>query len=76
MVIRLYMDVHVPMAITRQLRLRGVDVVTANEEGTNRLPDDALLELASKEGRVVFTHEFALRRWQKIGNGLPGRFAV
>jgi hypothetical protein len=26
-----YMDVHIPRAITRQLRLRGVDVVAATE---------------------------------------------
>lgn len=42
MSVRLYMDVHIPMAITRQVRLRVVDVVTATEEGTNRLSDGAL----------------------------------
>ena len=31
MAVSLYMDVHIPMAITRQLRLRGVDVLTATE---------------------------------------------
>src|SRR5262249_55793445 len=28
--------------MTEQLRLRGVDVLAATEEGTNRLPDDRL----------------------------------
>ena len=31
MSVRLYMDVHVPLAITEGLRLRGVDVLTAQE---------------------------------------------
>ena len=76
MAIRLYMDVHVPMAITRQLRLRSVDVVTATEEGTNRLLDDALLEMATKEGRVVFTHDIRFKalaeNWQRIAKPFGG----
>src|SRR5207302_1334872 len=34
--IRFYMDVHVPRAITEGLRLRGIDVVTAQEDGATR----------------------------------------
>lgn len=34
MPIALYMDVHVPRAVTLGLRLRGVDVLTAQEECT------------------------------------------
>ncbi|AFY30690.1 hypothetical protein Cal7507_0188 [Calothrix sp. PCC 7507] len=33
MSVPLYMDVHVPQAITDQLRRRGVDVLTAHEDG-------------------------------------------
>lgn len=76
MAIRLYMDVHVPMAITRQLRLRVVNVVTATEEHTNRLPDDALLILASSEGRVIFTHDIRFKAlaedWQRTGKSFGG----
>ena len=43
MSLALYMDVHVPAAITRALRRRGVDVLTAQEDGNARLPDPALL---------------------------------
>ena len=35
----LYMDVHVPGAVTRALRLRGVDVLTAQEDGTDEWED-------------------------------------
>jgi hypothetical protein len=37
------MDVHVPQAITDQLRRRGIDVLTAYEDGATTLPDDELL---------------------------------
>ena len=35
MSIKLYMDVHVRRAVTRGLRLRDVDVITAQEDGTD-----------------------------------------
>jgi hypothetical protein len=69
MSVRFYMDVHVPMAITDQLRRRGVDVVTANELGHSRLPDHELLTTAGELGRVVFTHDIRFRvmaeQWQR-----------
>ena len=61
MAVALYMDVHVPMAITRQLRLRGVNVATANEEGANTLPDESLLQLAGAQGRVMVTHDIRFK---------------
>jgi hypothetical protein len=76
MPVAIYMDAHIPRAITEQLRLRGVDVLAATEEGTNRLPDDELLETASTLGRVVFTHDIRFRalaeRWQREGRQFAG----
>lgn len=69
MAVALYMDVHIPIAITRQLRLRGVDVLTAPEERTNRLKDGPLLELATAQGRPIFTHDIRFKALLKIGNG-------
>ena len=57
MAIALYMDQHVPRAITVGLRLRGVDVLTAYEDGTSELADPALLDRASELGRVLFTRD-------------------
>lgn len=54
---RLYMDVHVPFAISVGLRLRGVDVLTAQEDGTSELDDDVLLDRATALGRVIFTRD-------------------
>ena len=39
MTLRLYMDHHVPAAITDGLRSRGVDVLTAFEDGTAEFED-------------------------------------
>jgi len=57
MAIALYMDHHVPRAITVGLRLRGVDVLTAYEDGTSELDDPALLDRASELERVLFTRD-------------------
>jgi len=48
--VRLYMDVHVPRAITQGLRLRGVDVLTAQEDDARVLPDPELLDRAAVLG--------------------------
>jgi hypothetical protein len=50
MSVALYMDVHVPKAITVGLRLRHVDVLTAQEDGTTTLSDTALLDRSSGLG--------------------------
>lgn len=55
MAIALYMDVHVPQAITDQLRRRGIDVLTAFDDETQELPDDRLLERVTQLKRVLFT---------------------
>ena len=41
MSLRLYMDHHVPRAITAGLRLRGEDVLTAAEDGSALFADPA-----------------------------------
>jgi len=53
----LYMDHHVPAAITRGLRRRGVDVLTAAEDGRADCDDAPLLDRAGEVGRVLFTRD-------------------
>ena len=62
MTVRLYMDHHVSRAITIGLRQRGVDILTAEEDGTSRLPDPGLLDRATDLGRVLFTQDRDLWR--------------
>jgi predicted nuclease of predicted toxin-antitoxin system len=57
MTLTLYMDHHVPKAITVGLRLREVDVVTAYEDGADEFDDPELLDRARELKRVLFTQD-------------------
>ena len=57
MAIAFYMDHHVPRAITQGLRLQGVGVLTAYEDGGHELDDPALLDRAHELQRVLFTQD-------------------
>jgi hypothetical protein len=74
--LRLYMDVHVKAAITTGVRRRGIDVVTAQEDGSQRLEDAALLARATVLGRVLFSQDDDLlaiaRAHQSEEGGLSG----
>jgi hypothetical protein len=60
--VSLYMDVHIPAAITEGLRLREVTVLTAQEDGGRRLPDDKLLDRATALEHALFTQDDDLLR--------------
>jgi Domain of unknown function (DUF5615) len=76
MTIALYMDVHIPQSITIQLRRRGIDVLTAQEDNTIELPDDELLDRSTAVGRVLFTQDIRFRalaqNWQREGKPFGG----
>jgi predicted nuclease of predicted toxin-antitoxin system len=57
MTVALYMDHHVPFSITRGLRQRGVDVMTAEEDGTKTWSDPELLNRATSLGRALFSQD-------------------
>ncbi len=57
MSVSLYMDVHVPRPVTRGLRRRGVEVLTAQEDGTARWKDADLLDRASVLNRLLFSQD-------------------
>ena len=56
------MDVHVRRAITEGLRLRGVDVITAQEDNSSLLKDPELLDRAWKLQRILFSQDADLLR--------------
>jgi len=66
MAVRLYMDVHVPEAITVQLRRRQIDVLTAIEDGSAELADDELLASSAKSPTPYLTTK---KRLTQIGVG-------
>jgi hypothetical protein len=53
----LYMDEHVPAAITEGLRLRGVDVLTVQEDGRGGMDDGSVIDRATELGRLVFSRD-------------------
>src|SRR6266404_7744886 len=57
MSIGIYVDVQIPKPITVGLRLRGVDVLTAQEDGIDEAKDFQIPDRALELGRVLFTHD-------------------
>ena len=76
MTVPLYMDVHVPLAITEQLRRRGVDVLTAHDDGSTKLVDGDLLQHCHELGRVLFTQDVRFKAlaesWQHTAQPFSG----
>ena len=76
MPLALYMDVHVPRAITNGLRRRGVEVITAQEDGSAELDDPPLLDRATELNRPLYTQDDDLlaeaRRRHKAGESFGG----
>jgi hypothetical protein len=73
---KLYMDVHVPRPVTDQLRRRGVDVMTANDDGNGNLQDEELLSRATELGRVMVSQDIRFcdlaGNWQHRGRFFAG----
>jgi len=57
MSLALYMDVHVPMAITEALRRKGLDILRSQDDGATRLNDALLLQRATDLKRVLFSQD-------------------
>jgi hypothetical protein len=76
MPLAIYMDVHIPIAITEGLRRRAIDVFTSQEDGTGEMDDDPLLARATHLGRLLFTQDEDFLRiaaqWQRAGSQFTG----
>src|SRR5262245_52267340 len=70
------MDHHVAAAISAELRRRGIDVLTAQEDESDQLDDDLLLERARQLDRVLFSQDRDLLRianeWLGSGRDFNG----
>jgi hypothetical protein len=71
-----YMDHHVHQSITDGLRRRGVDVLTAFEDGREEEDDETLLERATELERIVVSQDDDLlkiaTRWQRSSREFSG----
>lgn len=65
--IKFYTDEHVPKAVARGLRERGVDVLTVAEVGMLGASDEEHLALARREERVLFTRDADFLRLHAAG---------
>lgn len=72
----LYLDEHVPKAITISLRIRNIDVITAQEDNFAGSSDLELLDRAHKLNRVLFTNDDDLLKYatekQRTGSAFSG----
>lgn len=73
---KLYMDVHIHLAVTEGLQRRGVDVLTSQDDGTREAEDDALLQRATDLGRILVTQDqdflSIAADWQAVGRPFAG----
>ena len=76
MPVSFYFDVHVPRAIRDQLRRKGVDILTAQEDSATQLPDEDLLERTTNLGIMLFTQDIRFKAlaedWQRQGKPFAG----
>ena len=76
MSLALYFDHNVDRAIVEGLRARGVDALTAMEDGMDRRPDELVFQRATDLGRVTVTNDSDFlaiaRRWQREGHYFAG----
>jgi len=70
------MDQHVPAAVTRGLRRRGVDVLTTEDDHAADWDDEEILAQATRLGRIVFTQDddfLAIgHHWQRTSREFTG----
>ena len=60
----LYMDVHVPMAVTEALRRQGLDILTSQDDETAAQDDEVLL---ARQGKSAQPTNFRLVATRKLG---------
>ena len=70
--IKFYTDEHVSRAVIEGLRRRGVDVLTTPEADMLGATDQAQLDLAAIQGRVIFTQDADFLRLHSKGRDHGG----
>jgi len=71
--IKFYLDEHVPAAVARGLRVRGVDVLTVVEARMRGAIDEEHLARATAENRVLFSQD---EDFLRLGATVPGHAGV
>jgi predicted nuclease of predicted toxin-antitoxin system len=66
MAIKFYTDEHIHPAVIKNLRQKGVDVLTSQETNMLGVEDKSHLEFSTAQGRVLVTHDKDFLHLQKI----------
>jgi uncharacterized protein with PIN domain len=71
--ISFYLDEHIPRAVETSLRMRGVDVLTTQNDGRDGTPDPELLDRATLLNRILVTrdHDFLVEARNRQVGGEP-----
>ena len=76
MSLRFYLDHHVQGPVAEGLRRRGIEAITAKDDGARQLPDESLLARATECGCVLVTNDEDLTviaaAWQALGPPFAG----
>ena len=64
---RFYADMHVPFAVVRTLRDAGLDVLTTQQADMETAADEAQLEFARADGRIMLTQDKDFLRLHALG---------
>jgi hypothetical protein len=72
MPVAFYMDEHIDIRITKGLRRRELDVLTAQEDGYIKTPDIEILDRASNLARVVVTcdDDYLIEVKKRLNDGI------
>ncbi len=78
--IRIYTDESVNVVISRSLKRKGVDVLSARDSGNLGLTDEEQLIYASEEKATIFTHDTDFlritARWMDEGRTHHGAYTA
>ncbi len=74
---KLYLDEHIPVALSALLSTHGVDCLTTKAAGNRSLSDEDQLAYATQEGRALVTFDrkdflLLVSRWQTLGRSHAG----
>lgn len=70
--LKFHLDEHLPFAVANGLRQHGIDVTTSGDAELLNADDDAHLDFATREGRVMVTHDHDFLRLHAAGTPHSG----
>ena len=67
MPLALLCDEHIPYSVVHGLRAQGIDAIPVQRIGSRTAGGLLVLDVAQREGRVIYTRDADFLRWQHAG---------